>query len=439
MRRRRTLLVNLLVALGLVLSGQVAIAPLPIETSEARVIAPAGAAETVDAPALANRRANRQQHHRQDLRKDRRQDRTQADRQRDRKQKDRQHDRKSADNAQGPGREGDWREFCTGPDSTRLPKVDLCIHGADPAPAGLHVDQPVELSSAETAKPAPASPVCEGDGQSGYRVQVLYVYPDNQTSRFNDSLVAKLRVLAAQADQIFRASAEETGAARNLRFFHDAGEPCQLTVADVKIPAGSIGRFDTMITQLRAQGYNRTDRIYLAFTDATNYCGVGTLWNDDRANSANWNYSGPSYSRVDAGCWTGMVAAHEVMHNLGGVQNSAPNASGGFHCIDEYDVMCYSDAGSGLPKMRFDCDESDRNTTFFDCGHNDYFHTNPAPGSYLANYWNPTNNRFLIGANPPPPPPPPPPDITEKKQKKDNQGKKGKSKHGNGKKHKKKH
>ena len=59
-----------------------------------------------------------------------------------------------------------------------------------------------------------------------------------------------------------------------------------MTVAEVKVPAGSIGRFDTMINQLRAQGYGRTDRIYLAFTDATNYCGVGTLWNDDRAIAA---------------------------------------------------------------------------------------------------------------------------------------------------------
>ena len=99
-----------------------------------------------------------------------------------------------------------------------------------------------------------------------------------------------------------------------------------------------------------------------------------------------------------------MVAAHEVMHNLGGVQLSAPNTSGGFHCIDEYDVMCYPDAGSGLPRMRFDCNQASRNATRFDCGHNDYFHTNPAPGSYLANYWNPANNRFLIGAIPPPRP-----------------------------------
>ena len=110
-----------------------------------------------------------------------------------------------------------------------------------------------------------------------------------------------------------------------------------------------------------------------------------------------------------------MVAAHEVMHNLGGVQLSAPNASGGFHCIDEYDVMCYSDAGSGLPKMRFDCNESARNATLFDCGHNDYYHTNPAPGSYLCQVLEsgqqPLSHRshiaIVVNAMHPPPPPPP--------------------------------
>lgn len=434
MRRHCALLVNIIVVLGLVLSGQVVIAPLLIATSKARVVAPASAAKPDDAPALANRRANRKQDRRQDLRQDRKQDRAKADRKQDDKQKDRKHDHQRADDAQMQGREGDWREFCTGSDSTRLPRVDLCIHGADPAPAGFDVEQPVELPAAESAMQETASIVCEGDGQSGYRVQVLYVYPDNKTSQLDDLLVTQLRGLAAESDQIFQASAEETGAVRNLRFVQDASEPCQPSITAVEIPAGSITRFDSMIAQLRAQGYNRTDRIYLSFTDATNYCGVGTLWNDDRANSANWNYSGPSYSRVDAGCWTGMVAAHEVMHNLGGVQLSAPNASGGFHCIDEYDVMCYSDAGSGLPKMRFDCNESGRNATRFDCNHDDYYNANPAPGSYLANFWNPANNRFLIGANLPPPPAPTP--LSTGKVKKD---KKGKSNHGKGNKHKKKH
>lgn len=196
MPRRCTLLVNIFVVLGLVLAGLVAVSPLPIETSQARVDAPAGVARTDDAPALANRRANRKQDRRQDLRQDRKHDRAKADRKRDDKQKDRQQDRKAEDHAQEQGREGDWRDYCTGPDSTRLPRVDLCIHGADPAPAGFDVEQPVELPAADTAMQEPTSLICEGDGQGGYRVRLLYVYPDNKSSRLNASLVTKLRGLA---------------------------------------------------------------------------------------------------------------------------------------------------------------------------------------------------------------------------------------------------
>jgi hypothetical protein len=45
--------------------------------------------------------------------------------------------------------------------------------------------------------------------------------------------------------------------------------------------------------------------------------------------------------------------------------------------------------------------------TKLDCNHDDYFNTNPAPGSYLATHWNPANNQFLTNALPLPAAPPP--------------------------------
>ncbi len=185
MRRRCTLLVNILVVLGLVLSRQVAIASLPIETSQARIVARPGASQTDDA-ALAKKRENRQRNRRQDLGEDSKQERAQADgnhvnqqvdpkqanEQKDRQRK-RERDPKRVDHAEEQVREGNWREFCTAADGTRLRRVDLCIHGADPAPVGLDVEQPVELPAVESALQATASLICEGDGQSGYRVQVL--------------------------------------------------------------------------------------------------------------------------------------------------------------------------------------------------------------------------------------------------------------------------
>jgi hypothetical protein len=288
-----------------------------------------------------------------------------------------------------------WENKCTGPDSVKLPQSRECTHGGDPAPPGFSITRGVPPLSNARARSASAGVVCAGDGQSGPRVQVLYGHASNVASRY-DAFLASFRAWAADADAMLDASAAETGGSRHWRL---ATTACVVDVTEVTLSPSGDDSFDSTISELKAQGYNRTDRKYLIFVDTTSagICGIGTLWRDDSPDQANWNNSGPSYARVDAGCWNGHTAAHEMMHNLGGVQLSAPNTSGGFHCIDEYDIMCYSDAPY-YPSMRFACPQSAHEYRF-DCGHNDYFDTNPANGSYLSQYWNAANNQFLIGGD----------------------------------------
>jgi hypothetical protein len=290
-----------------------------------------------------------------------------------------------------------------GPGLIYLPEIGKCTHGPDPAPTGFDVDERVRPLGAHAVSAQVASLPCDGDGQSGYRVQVLYVRGAQAASRYA-GLVPSIRAWAAEANEIFRNSAAATGGTRQLRYVHHA--TCEPVVVEVPVSAGALAGFGAMMSELQAAGYNREDRIYLAFVDTTGagICGIGTVSNDDRPSEAhNWNNLGPSFARVDAGCWSGRVAAHELMHNLGGVQLSAPNTSNGFHCTDEYDVMCYRD-GATSPPMRTVCASS----TFerlLDCGHDDYFHTAPPAGSYLATHWNAANNRFLIrGPGAPRPP-----------------------------------
>jgi hypothetical protein len=312
---------------------------------------------------------------------------------------------------------------------------NVCAHGPDAPPAGLNVkrgvapvavalpnptvpdrDAPVGPTEAEVISddgataadangPALAADTvpgalgftmgasgvaCDGDGVTGKRIQVLYVRAASTASRFGQYLES-FRTWAAGVDAIYDASAQETGGSRHIRYVTTAD--CKVDVQEVEIPDSAIGDFGSTNNALKNLGYNRTDRKYMMFADSSVYCGIGTFAGDESSSASNRSNGGPSYGRSDTGCWTASVAAHELGHNLGAVNNSAPNSSKAGHCLDEYDVMCYNDSG-GL-KTRVVC--SDRaHDSRLDCNHDDYYNTNPSAGSYLATHWNVASNDFLI-------------------------------------------
>jgi hypothetical protein len=218
------------------------------------------------------------------------------------------------------------------------------------------------------------------------------VHAPDVTDRFA-SYVNSFRQWAADADKIYRNSAAETAGERHVRFVTDSS--CVPSVLDVTLQdATGDDTFGNTTTQLANLGYNRSDRKYMLFVDANVYCGIGNIKGDDQPGAANVNNSGPSYGRTDSGCWGGATPAHELMHNLGGVQLSAPHSSGGWHCTDEYDRMCYSDSPN-YPAMNYVCTDP-AHDMMFDCNHDDYYSTNPPGGSYLATHWNSANNQFLV-------------------------------------------
>lgn len=288
----------------------------------------------------------------------------------------------------------------------RVAKTKLCTHGPDRAPTGVNVKstQPLLLVSAAAQITAG---YCEGDGVSGNRVQVVYLRATDQPDRYSQ-VVDSIRQWARDADDIYYESAVETGGTRRIRFVHDAS--CVINVANVVIAATADDTFAASITALEAQGYNRSDRKYMVFADANIYCGIGGISGDDQPGQNNSNNFGPSYGRTDTGCWGGHTAAHELNHNLGGVQLTAPHTSGGYHCVDEYDVMCYSDSPS-YPPMQILCSNPAQEQRL-DCNHDDYYHTNPPAGSYLATHWNTANNKFLVNTNLPTPTSTPSPTAT---------------------------
>jgi hypothetical protein len=158
--------------------------------------------------------------------------------------------------------------------------------------------------------------------------------------------------------------------------------------------------------------------------DANLICGQAQIRDDDSDSPANRNNGHPGVAgmvaRVDNGCWGRLgdresIEAHELVHTFGGIQQSAPHSSGGWHCVDEADTMCYSDSPL-FPTMLSLC--SPVYEVLLDCNGDDYFNAAEAPPGYTGSHWNVADSSFLAEGGPPapppieepaPPPPPPPP------------------------------
>lgn len=253
-------------------------------------------------------------------------------------------------------------------------------------------------------------PSCSGDADSngGDRVQVVYVTQVGGTDRYA-SVVAALRSYVADVDDVMAVSSAETGGGRRVRWVVDAG--CVPVVAHVVLPAGSLGLptdsdggFTATINAMKAAGYNQNSRKYLLFAEADNLCGIAQVYpTSAKAGNLNNGFA-PMFARVDSACWTSTyhsVAAHELMHTLGAVQSDSLHPSAAGHCTDDYDVMCYLD-GSGVT-MTYPCPAW--HEQLYDCNHDDYFSTDPDPGTYLATHWNTADSAFLdtvpeLGATP---------------------------------------
>jgi hypothetical protein len=274
---------------------------------------------------------------------------------------------------------------------------DTCTHGPDPGGNFGHKQPTSLIPSAKAAASVP----CVDNGHSGNRVQIVHAYKD-------DPKPMDFALIASQINDVFRTSARETGGDIQVRFVHDAS--CQPIVERVRLSHNDLVSMDATLGAMKKRNLSRADRKYIIFTDSNVYCGIGTHNYDEKADASNQSNKGPGYARQDdlSRCVPGdtfhLAAAHELMHTLGAVNKGAPNYSGGGHCIDEFDNMCYGEvnkttAANGKAIMQVCPPEHNQ---VYDCNHNDYFSTSPAPGSYLDVAWNAANSSFLMGTQPKP-------------------------------------
>jgi hypothetical protein len=282
-------------------------------------------------------------------------------------------------------------EMTCGPDG-------LCSHGPDPAPPGVDPavpDDPVDFQASSFA-------ICDGNGVSGKRVQVMYVHAADTPDRYSE-FVDSFRGWAAEGDAVYQNSAQETGGMRYIRFVHDAD--CRITVLRITVSSTGDDNFWNLTDELKWQlGFTDPDRKYLVFLDRNHpdICGQADVipWRadptaDDPNPADNPNNNTYGFAVIYNGCWSSNVTiAHELGHTFGAVQGTSPNHSQWDHCTDEWDVMCYDDGSDSRFVLTYPCPDYSHNERL-DCNHDDYFSTNPPAGSYLATHWNIANSGWL--------------------------------------------
>ncbi len=278
----------------------------------------------------------------------------------------------------------------------RLPNGRTFLtHGPDARPSG-----PVASNNGGPGA-SYSDPYCVQS--SDYGVQVIYAAPSDHTDRYS-TVLQTIRDTVRQMNSRLNEASQETGG-RPLSYRVVCDSTGAISVADEHLATttSTADDWSSITTDLINRGYTSTTQKYLVFYDdpVASYCGQGNIEYDDSLSSGNLNNRGPSYAiTYDAfsGCAGSHVPMHELGHNLGAVQNTAPHTSGAAHCNDGDDVMCYPDGGiTQCTTGGSECLNTCFDYEHFDCGHDTYFHANPPSGNWLQTHWNigSTLDRFV--------------------------------------------
>lgn len=290
-------------------------------------------------------------------------------------------------------------------------RTTLCSHGPDPVDAfggaaRLKQTSAVQEQGVAAAAASELTALCSAGGVSGKRIEVIYGVPQDRTNRYN-AMVAPLRDMMRQVNNNLEAA--DAATSQTYRFLCTNG--VDVTVRNVTLlPVGSDASFtfDDYVASLQNQiefglgpvDFIANERLYIAYIDQVQdsypFGGQGELSIDDQPSAAA-NANNDSRPRYSMSAYLNMpVIAHEIGHNIGAVQDSAPHSSKGGHCYDEADLMCYDDGGLYFAlggTLTFTCPGPD---TAIDCHDEDYYYPGTPPASnYLATHWNTANSGFL--------------------------------------------
>jgi len=337
----------------------------------------------------------------------------------------------------------------TGLEMIRLVLLLLLAFGATAAPAAAHGvpgavthrDSRAELQATVAATAAAAAApdalpyawcgesltaddvVHAAQPPAAPRFKLVYAHPADRPDRFAGWASA----LQANVALVQRFLAAQTGGAKALRF--DMGTRCGPQFADIQVVhlahprVAYVDNFAAIVREVESRlGPATGPRNVVVLADTLNGAGYDyglgetVLGHDgDRPGAANPHNAGgfssvlfsrdglPAPGGTTAGWWPeGLL--HEITHNLGGVQWSAPHSTQPAgqqntrygHCWQGADVMCYVEDAGASHQIRADCPRAGGVIPqAYDCGRDDYFSPAPEPGSYLATHWNVYDSVFL--------------------------------------------
>ncbi len=300
---------------------------------------------------------------------------------------------------------------------------DTCTHGLDlplaPSVAAA-ISEDCESGANITDCPAPAGwagPTRIPCYTTGPFVEVLYIFW-GATSAL-PTYKEHIRRSIASVDELFRVSAasvkSSVGTPGNRHVRWAMTSDCKLKVTAVRMGPGVEHSFQGVRQELASRGLLASTKKYLGYVDDGPCAGgVAERPSNSSPSTSNPNNKGGTLGIVIGQCFTDFhpyagygatIAAHELMHTIGAVQNDAPRTTMG-HCWDDSplahqgaDNLCYQD-GLGTPTSKFyqRCTKTYPET--FDCGKDDYFNPYPKTGTYLASHWNTAKNQFLATSDP---------------------------------------
>ena len=243
---------------------------------------------------------------------------------------------------------------------------------------------------------AERAPVCAGTNH----VRLFYAHPADQPDNVATH-AATIRTLLRQANHTLNADGVASGGVTtDYRVRCASGQP---SVDSFEVPAG-MTNFNAVLQALRDAGLETADTKHLMFFESVGGCGEGSYPNGDNRpiaeNGANDEGWAVVWGSPGAGCWSENAVLHELGHTMGAVSWFNPPAGpphntgrndilpglvegGGSHCVDGLDVMCTQTENGWTPVNTFCTDR-----VHFDCGYDDYFHTDPPVGNWLFDHWN---------------------------------------------------